>query len=255
MPARSRQQKQKSGDTSTEQANISVSNTQTKHNSTNNQPSICGLSNELLNDIFLRSVVHPPGLPKPRYASLSALAMTCKRFHALATPLLYRSIDVEKKYTSGSNQLVPPSDGFVHFHRTMKENPSLRTLCKSVIFEIMSAPKATTENFTMADELLPWLMELRSLTVRGGFISEDAWPFLRNALQHLHTLKSVSLQGNRRDLKLQDICHADALANIRNLTLSNVVPVQDESGKDCDFSLLKVNLCNLLRTSMLIWYE
>ena len=90
----------------------------------------------------------------------------------------------------------------------------------------------------MADELLPWLAELRSLVIHGGFELNDTWVMVRDAVRQLPKLQSIAFSGSKNGLKLHDFQQCMGLSTLRDVALLNVAPHRDAS--DGDFVLPQV---------------
>ncbi len=178
------------------------------------------LPDELLNEIFtlaIRSDAESFG--KGQYASALTLSVICKRFSRIAQPLLYYNIFAGKSYGS---TLVPPKRSVKLLYRTLKAYPALGKLCKRLYLGIDDVRRPGPNDFVLANDLLPWLTNVRSLNIHGGFESMETWPTIRNALAHMPYIDDLTISREGCGLRLIDICRYVNLPHLCNLYLHGI---------------------------------
>jgi F-box-like len=154
------------------------------------EPLILRLPNELLSQIFAIAIAYDQnGFGLRVYKTALSLSIICRRFHPLVQPLLYRHISLGTFVG-----FVPPKLPAKRFYRTMKSNPSLRLLCERLDIHVDAIrPNPKADDFLLANETLPWLRNVRTLHLHGGFDRADSWPMLLNAICHMPLIEDLSL--------------------------------------------------------------
>ncbi|KAK4118060.1 hypothetical protein N657DRAFT_442102 [Parathielavia appendiculata] len=141
------------------------------------------------------------------YADRRVMTLVCRRFHRLATPLLYSQLVVvlERIINRENN----PADSEVHrtghigkalglLHRTLKSDSSLRSLCRDLVVDMKQAehrrrPKQGLFRFF---DLAKWLCGTESLRIHNGFGNGErglTYSFLSLAMENLPRLKRLAL--------------------------------------------------------------
>jgi hypothetical protein len=153
--------------------------------------SITKLPAEILNAILQLAIESDRWFPE-YYTCALALSRVCKLFHRITRPLLFRNIELSYHH------LLPSCRVISNFHRTLKQNSEIRTLCKSVDFKIgyvwQSEPVA--ECFVPGVEILRSLPGVISVKLEiSNSSSPDTWNFLKNGLRCMPYLRSLELRG------------------------------------------------------------
>lgn len=166
---------------------------------------ITKLPNEILDQIL--AIVASDTTNNYRYNCLAtnraarSLVYVCRRFHAIATPLLYGSIS-----SAYATEVVPLSTSVDRFHRSLKANKALRQHCRSL--QIHNADiggrGSTTSGWQIAHDLVAWLANVRELKLHGGFErNADAnWDLLKRATQCMPDLQKLHLSRESWNLGL-----------------------------------------------------
>ncbi|KAK3347290.1 hypothetical protein B0T25DRAFT_298401 [Lasiosphaeria hispida] len=176
-------------------------------------PKILRLPDELLAQILGLVVVYPtrswwaPDFDKFFKNAVSTL-LVCRRFYGLATPYLYRQIEV----AAGQLGLNPAasSKATEHLYRTLSQDSSLRQHCRILHVHIggKSDDLAPGAHLNIGD-FAKWLVGTRRLLVDGGFnlrawdrdnLSrpavydvEGTWNLIRVAVRSMVALSELSL--------------------------------------------------------------
>jgi hypothetical protein len=179
---------------------------------------ISRLPDELLNEIIGLAVRSSDRRYPTTYTPALISSVVCKRFNQLAVPFLYHDIDFN---TNSEGHIIPPGFMASRLHRTIKENPSLRPLCRSLNITVDSV-KLSAEDFHIAVELLFWLKNVRSFMINGGFLyGMETWPMLYHAFKYMPLITELSINRRYSNLILSPIL-AIKLPNLQSLRLSGV---------------------------------
>ena len=149
------------------------------------------LPHELLSEVFSWIVDDTRWYIQGRFHCLCVLALTCKKFYAIATPLLYHHIDISQ--VSHTDTLYPPCppETFDLIYRSLSENPHLRVLCRSFFLSYIGAMSRQSR----ITEFASWLTEVRSLTVFIGRLEVDIVDSIRDGIQTMHSLERIKIEG------------------------------------------------------------
>jgi len=184
---------------------------------------ILGLPDELLDGIFAIAVVPSDNTwPRKHYACALAISAVSKRFHRIIKSFLYHTARFPN-----SCGIVPPCRPAIRFHRTMKDNTSLRPLCKAldVYVSDIPGPKSMCD-YDLANDLLSWLPNVKSFALQGGFGSGKArhtWALIQRAVEHMPLIENFTL--HREDLSgliVPPIIQHLNLPNLKKLTLNGI---------------------------------
>ncbi|KAK3903684.1 hypothetical protein C8A05DRAFT_32549 [Staphylotrichum tortipilum] len=152
---------------------------------------ILRLPDELLSDIVSTVASWPDNIDGTEFLSLYAdrwtLTLVCRRFHVLATPLLYSRLVLTLRWTINAS-LSQSSDylsitqerveqlqsehggrGVMRLHRTLECNPALRGLCRELNLDLADSHWRHLTFLSRAASFVTWLTEVRSLRVHDGF--------------------------------------------------------------------------------------
>ncbi|CAG9976192.1 unnamed protein product [Clonostachys byssicola] len=134
---------------------------------------ILSLPDELLAPILHASV--------PRYSAHRAapLALVCRRFNRIITPLLYRNLQIECNGACGPHEYIRRTKAL---HRTVRSNQSLRQHCQSLVITFGSNfstdldGKDTAPNLAyIAIDLVKWLYNTEELYIGLTSFHDDTW--------------------------------------------------------------------------------
>ena len=178
---------------------------------------ILRLPNELLSDIVTTAAAWPDnidGAEFPKiYASRWSLTLACRRFHRLATPLLYSRIALTLRWTinpplSQSSDYMPIIEervnelqnqhgghGVVCLHRTLAANPALRRLCRDLNLDLSDTNWQHPSFLECATDFVTWLTEVKSLRIHDGFGRARTSPvmgLLAKAARHMTALEKLT---------------------------------------------------------------
>jgi len=185
------------------------------HNST---PIINLLPGELLTEIF-NLATHPKHPPKSKLSTVQVrwdvvpLAVVCRRFHCIATPILYSHLAV-----SFAPSAVPLWDGEAQLsqsasfrlYRTLQTNPSLREHCRALSYSFYwasntsiivpfydSRPDENLDAGSMAKTLASWLSNTTTLNIYSRYWNWDVplTAVVRTAALNMPRLKEVALNS------------------------------------------------------------
>jgi hypothetical protein len=154
---------------------------------------IVKLPNELLHQILdLGADMSSIPWRNKCYTGIIELIAVCKRFREVGTPILYHTVHFEKGCGN-----VPPCIPAKLFHRTMRENPLLRSLCKALYISIFDrAGTRSWSDYKLTNELFTWLPNVNSFTINGGFDdghAEHTWTLIRNAIECMPFISEFSI--------------------------------------------------------------
>lgn len=164
----------------------------------------------------------------------------CRRFHRLATPLLFEDITFYHEFCCPSCikdcSIVPPCRRALALHRVLQENPPLRSKCHSLEIIIDDQADTTDEDFHVARDLVSWLGQARSLRFYGGFHEEvsekqraNALGLISNAGQSMTQLKEFIIDGDEdtyRGLSLAEAMEHINFPSLQTLAMSANGPSQ-----------------------------
>jgi len=197
--------------------------------------SIVSLPNELLINIFHWIAQHE-GL------NIAALSAVCRRFHHLAAPLLYKSLEIkigwwEKDEDDHDNDnnigyyipvMTPKSS--LRLYRTLRHNPALRQHCRELRLSLQNPTYLGCLGLSHAVDILSWLEKVARLRLRRtqfgahhGYSEGETWALIRAVAQHTRSsLRELHL-GPGLGLHLIEVCHLLAdLPNLESLHLDDV---------------------------------
>ncbi|KAL7913905.1 hypothetical protein GGI35DRAFT_438910 [Trichoderma velutinum] len=190
---------------------------------------ILGLPDEILLQIFtiIATRSHPDfdGHVNDR-PSCIALSATCHRFNRLITSLLYRGLSISY-YISDSLAIRRATR---YLHRTLTENPSLRSNCHYLSIHI-GYRSNNTIIFPYLLDLVAWLTNTKRLSLRGRFKADNENLLLfKAAVRHMPMLEEFSFSLN---LDLRQI-HEEivALSHLRILEISGIPILNDMLPRD-----------------------
>lgn len=158
---------------------------------------ILHLPDELLIDILTAAAQWPEAISDDfytLYADRRTMTLVCRRFHRLATPLLYshivltlgRVVNLDpvhdpRRTRAGpapAPQTHPPSKAMRLLHRTMASVPSLRSLCRELVIDASDmhdggddAEPWDSENASLLRDFVNWLTNTESLRLHNAFQS------------------------------------------------------------------------------------
>jgi hypothetical protein len=177
------------------------------------------LPDELLNEVVRLALPLSEHSSAKTYTPALILAVICKRFNQLAIPLLYHDIHFDN--SSRGRATVPPQFMANKLHRTMKNNPALRLLCRSLRISVHESD-LTAEDFHVAVELLFWLKNVKSFGVHGGFTYDmETWPMLYHAFKSMPLITKLAISRCHFTLSQSPIL-AIKLPNLQSLKLHGV---------------------------------
>ncbi|CAH0058190.1 unnamed protein product [Clonostachys solani] len=155
---------------------------------------ILSLPDELLAPILHASVPHDCG------SRAASLALVCRRFHRLITPLLYRDIHILCNGASWAHRDIRSTK---LLHRTFCSNQSLRQHCQSLVIKFGSNWLGSMERHDREDttpnlgyiavEFLKWLSNTTELRISFASFSNDT----RHELSRAPTLPDLSVLYNQ----------------------------------------------------------
>lgn len=148
-----------------------------------------------------------------------AVAYTCRRFSQVMVPFIYRSIDF-----SSPQRIVPTNRRLRLLARTIQSNPSLGLHCREFKMHIPDiGRRSSQEDFEFVEQILPFLPNVRSLFVHGGFGPEknqQTWKLLRACVQHMRRLEMLDL--NREEIKgleVADVIREFQIPSLKGLSV------------------------------------
>ena len=166
--------------------------------------SILFLPDEILSNIFdqtitfglRRHVSRRAGSHVFAYRDCAALARVCRRFHQIATPVMYRQVTVSRSMRRGSTALEMSFRTLRLLHRSLGENESLQAHCRWLEIRFGFESLTNIENDILFD-IVQWLTSTRRLSIRGYHTEQEvAWELLESALSSMKGLEHISLNGN-----------------------------------------------------------
>ncbi|KAK3377086.1 hypothetical protein B0T24DRAFT_235111 [Lasiosphaeria ovina] len=210
---------------------------------------------ELLAQILELVLAYPtrswwaPDFDKFFRTSVSVM-LVCRRFRRLATPYLYRHVEVAAG-SVGPNFPAASPRATRHLHRTFSQDPSLRRYCR--ILHVHFAASDSEAPWQIVDDLATWLVGTQHLlidgafdpgdwddwpfsirrTVRSGHNLKRTWDFIRTAFRNMASLEEVSIRTGNGLLSLWTIIH-----NLRHAVHLRVVSL---AGVSCTGSTLPDN--------------
>lgn len=219
---------------------------------------ILSLPDEVLAPILNASVAHDCAY------RAALLALVCRRFHRIITPLLYRDIHIK---CNGACEAHRDAPGTKLLHDTFRSNQSLRQHCHSLAVEFRSDHSDSTELLDgertapnvphMAVDFLKWLSNTAELRIRFvSFYGDDKWDetfrtstpsdlavFYNQASKSLTRLKLLQISGHENvPLHLPALFTSleclDSSASLRTLDLTGVSQI----GTEQDWKLMRVRM-------------
>ncbi|KAH6609167.1 hypothetical protein Trco_002513 [Trichoderma cornu-damae] len=152
-----------------------------------------------------------------------ALSRTCRRFHSIATLVLYRDLNMCASRYNWNSLLLRRATRCLH--RTLKEKPELRKHCSLLSIDLgYSTNSAVLVPYLM--DLAVWLTHTKTLRIDGRFKGgEEELLLSKAAVQHMPMLEGVSLL-NGLDLR-QVYETVSCLSHLRVLELSGTSAPHD----------------------------
>lgn len=146
-----------------------------------------------------------------------AIAYTCRRFSQVVVPFNYRSINFI--YPQG---IVPTSLRLRLLVRTFQSNPSLGLHCREFKMHIPDiGRRSSQEDFDFVEQILPFLPNVKSLYVHGGFGPEknqQTWKLLRACIQHMRRLEILFLNREEiQGLEVADVIRQVQIPSLKEL--------------------------------------
>jgi len=210
-------------------------------------PKIHDLPDELLAQILGLVVRYPtrswwaPDFDKYFRNSISVM-LVCHRFHRLATPCLYRHIEVAAGWVGPNFPGASPRSTEL-LRRTLTEDSSLRENCRVLHVHIGAhdgdPPPRTAEDF------VTWLVRTKCLQIDGGFFSRPSvwnnainefrpvepsaldyqwtWHLIRTAVRNMTSLEELSLMPGSGLLSLETTI--DMLRDAARLKILNLAGI------------------------------
>lgn len=135
------------------------------------------------------------------YETIRSLALVCRRFRRIVTPLLFESIRFTQSRLP-ERTMVPPSGRVRKLHQVLQSNPALRSLCQALHVEIDDTAQIDVEDFDIANDFVSWFSNLRDLVIVGGFYSSTSDTVRDNTLalvrrtQELIKVRQLNIEGN-----------------------------------------------------------
>ena len=142
--------------------------TSVRHTKQCSNSPILALPDELLDPILELSC--PPETYSEaslaEHCNARTLMQVCRRFHLIARPILYRSIQ-----SWPSTQFSPPSQSVQLLHLTISQNRSLSAHCRHLQIYASDSDgwPRRLHSLSIASDVVSWFTNVRSLTIHGGF--------------------------------------------------------------------------------------
>jgi len=161
---------------------------------------ILGIPDDILVEI-LRVASHvTPDRKTPGhelYETAARLALVCRRFNRIATPLLYWQININCQVDSITNWSLLTAAAAKKLHRSLRRQPNLWSYCRRLTIHAAGAEHAEPgSNISyIANDFVTWLTAARYLSI--SYLSprnEGAWSLVRTALEHMTNLVALDLQ-------------------------------------------------------------
>jgi hypothetical protein len=144
------------------------------------------------------------------------VAYTCRRFSQVVVPFNYRSI----KFSSPQG-IVPTSLRLRLLARTFQSNPSLGLHCREFKMHIPDNKLSSQEDFEFVEQILPFLPNVKSLYVHGGFgtkKNQQTWKLLRACVQHMRRLEMMELHREAIEgLEVADVIREVQIPSLKGL--------------------------------------
>jgi hypothetical protein len=153
----------------------------------------------------------------------------CRRFYRLVVPWLYR--EIHSGFTA-IGEWAPESIRARKFYQSVKSNPALRPLCRSISISISDTHRKPTtkkglcDMFRVLNDVVTMLPNITSFSVHGGFrsprgYSEHTWDMVRNAARCMPHLQTLSINRECDGLYLQQLFESgETWYKLEELTLS-----------------------------------
>lgn len=151
-----------------------------------------------------------------------SLSTTCSRFNRIVASILYRNINLCTSHYKDDLLMLRQATSCLH--RTMKENPSLRSKCRSLSIHIGDGSNDATLASYLID-LVVWLKNTRVFSIRGSSEASNDDLLLKTAAQHMPMLEEVKISWGL-DLMQMHRAFVD-LSHLRVLDLSKIRILND----------------------------
>ncbi|CAH0026950.1 unnamed protein product [Clonostachys rhizophaga] len=134
-----------------------------------------------LPDELLAPILHD-SVPQDCAHRVAPLALVCRRFHRITTPLLYRDIDIQCNGACGPHRDVRRTK---LLHHTFRSNQSLRQHCQSLVIkfgpnswdsmEPIDGDDSTPNLAYIAVDFVKWLYNTAELRISLVSFYDDTW--------------------------------------------------------------------------------
>lgn len=145
------------------------------------------------------------------YRDAVSISFTCRRFHRLITPYMYRRHHVGFWIDSEWTRGYLPRKGTRHLHRTLRENPPLRQYCRELRFYMYFPASACIVQKSPNDpgpvylDMVSWLTQTKVLKfdLRHNTMVHFFLRLLGAAIRHMPRLEQLFLPDcNVTNLKM-----------------------------------------------------
>jgi hypothetical protein len=155
------------------------------------------------------------------YKAAERLARTCHRLNRLATPILYRTIDL------GSVNILRPNKAVKSLHRTLHQNPSLSQYCRAI--SIHASDITDARDFSIVFDFVSWLTQVRCFEIHGGFDprytkthTTQTWDLIRKMVQCMREIEHLAISREAWGLVLGPILKHVDLPRLKNLRIHGI---------------------------------
>lgn len=200
-----------------------------------------------LPDEILAIIIDIASLKSPRsdfdtvfrsYTFAKELTLVCRRFHRLVLPFLYHTIFL------GHNPIIDPRpQELVLFHKTLRDTPTLRPLCRRLYAQIKGPRFADEDYCTVWNDLFTWMTRIHTLEIAVdvmhdkfvGFLRANhlqnglPWNLIRTVGQHLRGLAHFKIQGYLSMLNLRDVVKYAPLTSLEVLQVERAGEIETDS--------------------------
>lgn len=198
-------------------------------------------------DEILAMIIDIASLQSPRsdldivlrsYSFAKELALVCQRFHRLVLPFLYHTIFL------GHNPIIKarPQE-LVLFHKTLRETPTLRPLCRRLYAQIKGPRFADDDYCTVWNDLFTWMTRIHTLEVavdvmhdeyfglvRANYVQTGLpWSLIRSVGQRMRELAHFQIQGYFSMLNLRDVVKYAPLTSLEVLQVERAGEIETDS--------------------------
>jgi hypothetical protein len=166
-----------------------------------NKQYIAKIPDELLNGIFTHALQSDVGRTGVSYTAL-ALSTVSRRFHRIVQPLMYSTLDLSE------HSLARPCLPIKLFHRTLKENPILGPMVRSLYahVEYLLPNTGSSADFAIGIEILNLLPNLEEFQIQGGYEYPSTWPMIKNAVANWKRINRLRLVREDFSLLMPPVC-------------------------------------------------